>query len=449
MQAVAAAIYCRISRDHDGLRAGVERQEADCRAECVRRSWMVTDVYVDNDVSAYTGKARPGYASMLTALASGTSNAVVAWHNDRLHRSPAELEDFISLVEGTKAKVAIVTGGDYDLTTPEGRLAARIVGAVARKESEDKSRRLRRKHLELAQQGKAPTGKSRLGFGFGNDGEAEQIRGAVRHVLSGGSLRSIAQMWKCQPRKVRDVLLSGRIAGLREHRGALYPAEWPAIVDREDWEEVRAILIARTRKPEDVARKYLLSGLAHCGLCGQTLIARNGYACPPTTEPGRAGCGKIRVQKDGPEAVVSDVVLRALANAGVATDEAQESEEVLTARAELPELERRLAELEDHFVDGTMDLALFERLRSRLLGRLEDVRAVLADAATGRHAVPPPDRSCLQESWEEWTLEQRRSFVKLVVGDVRIQPARRGVNRFDSSRVQVFDRAGVLVAPGG
>jgi site-specific DNA recombinase len=448
MSTAAAAIYCRISRDHDGLRAGVDRQEVDCRAECERRGWTVTEVYADNDVSAYTGKARPGYNLMLTALASGTSNAVVAWHNDRLHRSPAELEDFISLVERTGAKVAIVAGGDYDLTTPDGRLAARIVGAVARKESEDKSRRLRRKHLELAQQGKAPTGSARLGFGFGSDKEAEQIRHAVRHVLSGGSLRSIAQAWECQPRKVRDILLSGRIAGMRDHRGALYPAEWPAIVDREDWEEIRAILQARTRKPQDLARKYLLAGLAHCGLCGQTLIARNGYVCPPTTDPGRSGCGKIRVQKEGSEAVVTGVVLQALADAGVANEEPEESEEVQTARVELPEVERRLAELEDRYVDGGLELALFERLRSRLLIRVEDLRAMLADAAVTRQVMPAPRQDCMEQSWVEWTLEQRRSFVKLVIGDVRIQSARRGVNRFDPSRVQVFDKAGTMVAPG-
>ena len=448
MTAVAAAIYCRISRDHDGLRAGVDRQEADCRAECERRGWTVTGLYADNDVSAYTGKARPGYNRLLTALASGTSNAVVAWHNDRLHRSPAELEDFISLVERTETRVAIVTGGDYDLTTPDGRLAARIVGAVARKESEDKSRRLRRKHLELAQQGQAANGNSRIGFGFGNDEEAEQIRQAVHHVLSGGSLRSIAQTWECQPRKVRDILLSGRIAGLREHRGALYPAQWPAIVDREDWEEVRAILTARTRKPEDLVRKYLLAGLAHCGLCGQTLIARNGYVCPPTTDPGRAGCGKIRVQKEGPEAVVTGVVLRALTDAGVATQELEESEEVLTARAELPAVERRLAELEDRYVDGGLELALFERLRSRLLARVENLHAILAGAAAARPVMSAPSQDCVEESWVEWTLEQRRSFVMLVVGDVRIHSARRGVNRFDPSRVQVFDKAGALIAPG-
>ncbi len=61
-------------------------------------------------------------------------------------------------MERTRVHLAVVTGGDYDLTSPDGRLSARIVGAVARKESEDRSRRVRRKHLELAEQGK-PAGQ--------------------------------------------------------------------------------------------------------------------------------------------------------------------------------------------------------------------------------------------------------------------------------------------------
>lgn len=82
---------------------------------------------------------------------AGDIDAIVTWHNDRLHCSRKELEAFIDLVERTGVRFAAVTGGDYDLTTPDSRLAARIVGAVARKESEDRSRPVRGKHLERAE----------------------------------------------------------------------------------------------------------------------------------------------------------------------------------------------------------------------------------------------------------------------------------------------------------
>lgn len=81
--------------------------------------------------------------------------------------------------------MAVVTGGEYDLTTPEGRFTARIVGAVARKESEDRSRRARRKHLELAEQGR-PAGQ--LGWGVRSHAERELVREAASRLLGGQGL---------------------------------------------------------------------------------------------------------------------------------------------------------------------------------------------------------------------------------------------------------------------
>ena len=56
-------------------------------------------VFADNDVSAYSGKPRPGYRDMLAALERGAATAVLTWHTDRLRRSPAELEDHVTVCE--------------------------------------------------------------------------------------------------------------------------------------------------------------------------------------------------------------------------------------------------------------------------------------------------------------------------------------------------------------
>ena len=132
---VRAGIYTRISWDPAGQRAGVERQRVDCEALCADRGWEIAHYFEDNDRSAY-GRNRPAYEGLLAAVEERRLGAVVTWHNDRLHRSPRELEAFIDLVERRGVRMAVVSGGDYDLTTPEGRFTARIVGAVARKESE-------------------------------------------------------------------------------------------------------------------------------------------------------------------------------------------------------------------------------------------------------------------------------------------------------------------------
>ena len=114
----SAALYARISDDKEGAGLGTARQLADCRELAEKRGWTVAREYEDNDYSAFSGRKRPGYRHMLADVASGTVNAVVAWHTDRLHRSPVEFEEFIALIEQHHVQVEVVNGGMLDLVNP-------------------------------------------------------------------------------------------------------------------------------------------------------------------------------------------------------------------------------------------------------------------------------------------------------------------------------------------
>lgn len=189
----------------------------------------------------------------------------------------------------------MVSGGDYDLTTPDGRFAARIVGAVARKESEDRSRRVRRKHLELAERGK-PAGQ--VGWGVLTDDERALVREAAERVLAGHGLMTITKDWNRRgipgatgpwtAKTLRKVLPSARIAGLREHGidrsgkvlGALSPAVWEGAIDRKMWDHVRSVLLNPQRLTTvGTPTRYLLTGLIFCGVCGGRMQARRRDAC--------------------------------------------------------------------------------------------------------------------------------------------------------------------------
>ena len=61
--------------------------------------WEVHDTYVDNDMSAWSGKARPEYQRLCEDIKAGTVDGLVVWHADRLHRHPRELEDFMALID--------------------------------------------------------------------------------------------------------------------------------------------------------------------------------------------------------------------------------------------------------------------------------------------------------------------------------------------------------------
>jgi len=157
---VRAAVYVRISQDKTGARAGVERQEDDCRVLADRLGWTVTRVYADNDISAYSGKPRPDYKLMLDDIAAGQIDAVLAWHPDRLHRSPKELEHYIDVCEAARIPTHTEQAGNWDLSTPAGRMVARQIGAVSRYESEHKSQRVKAARVQSAcgMAGCGPTG---------------------------------------------------------------------------------------------------------------------------------------------------------------------------------------------------------------------------------------------------------------------------------------------------
>jgi DNA invertase Pin-like site-specific DNA recombinase/cytochrome c553 len=283
-----AAIYLRQSSDPTGAQLGVSRQREDCTKLCEAKGWAWAE-YVDNDTSATKRKPRPAYQEMLTDIRNGAIGAVVVWHMDRLHRQPMELEEFINLADAKGVALATVTG-DVDLSTDTGRLVARITGAVARAETERKVARMTRRYRQDAEAGKPhPT---RTAFGYTrqqqlDERESAAVRKAYADVLAGASLGGIATAWNAQgftsgrgkqwdATGVRVVLLNARNAGLRSHHGEIVAqGTWPAIVDRDTFDTVTALLrnpgrrIGATR-----GRKYLLSGLALCGKCGKTVGSR-------------------------------------------------------------------------------------------------------------------------------------------------------------------------------
>ena len=285
----ATVIYARISQDRAGEGLGVKRQLADCRAEAERRGWPVVEEYVDDDVSAYSGKARPNYRRMLEAIREGQADAVVVWHLDRLHRRPIELEEFVQTCTRAGLTDVVTLHGDVNLANGDGLLMARLMAAVAANESDAKSRRSRRKMLELAQNGQ-PHGGGFRPFGFNddrrtlNEAEADVIHALATRLLAGESLASLTRwvhdsevttvtgkQWRTPT--LRNLLASPRIAGLREHQGQVVgPAVWPPIITAQQHAQILALFSDPKRRIVRSPRRYLLSGIVRCGKCGGKMV---------------------------------------------------------------------------------------------------------------------------------------------------------------------------------
>ena len=257
-----AAVYARISLDRSGDAAGVERQVADAEALIAARGWGADGRFVDNDRSAYDGKARPEWTKLLEALADGTIDSVVAWSTDRLYRRTRDQLELMEAVRLAGGVVATVKDGDVDPASAEGRMRMGILANVAEFESARKAERVARAAEARAAAGR-PHGRPSFGWKLDPAGEwiidhaaAGLIREASKRVLIGESPGSIVADWNEQglptPARattwthhtLRKLLRRPANAGLRVHRGKVAgPATWPQLLDVETWEAVVARLL--------------------------------------------------------------------------------------------------------------------------------------------------------------------------------------------------------------
>jgi site-specific DNA recombinase len=447
-----SAVYARQSLDRSGEGAAIDRQVADCQRIADQRGWVVVETITDNDMSASTGKPRPGYQRLLSMMRSRSVDAIVVWHVDRLTRRLVDLEEVISICETTGVRLATVTG-DIDLGTDTGRMLARILASVARGEVERKGIRQRRANEQRATGGHM--GWTRRPFGYDRqdgavvvvDREAEALEKAAEFLLAGGTLASAVRVldereltttagkpWNVT--SLRRALLNPRYSGRVTYNGADVAAgTWPVILPAEVQERLAERLRdVRRRVQQGTQPKYLLSGLARCGRCGGVMFATTmknrgtpymGYRC--------ISCYLSR-RLDLVDEVVEGVVVARLSRPDAASLFA-EDEDVPALRSEAGELRRRRDDLAGLLADGLLSAsAVRERSQglTQKINAIEDrISSVLGESPVA--ALTSADD--VSSAWEAMPLRDRKQVVDLLM-TVTILPAGKG-QRFDPEQVQI------------
>lgn len=455
-------IYTRISSDDEDTRLGVARQERECRTLADTRGWTVAHVYTDNDISAADpSKGRPAYRQLLADMENGLVEAIVVWDLDRLHRRPKELEHFFEVWDASGQPELANVGGDVDLTTPQGRMVARLKGAVGAYEVEQTTRRIRAKHLELAQSGKVAGGGYRP-FGYERDNitvnpvEARVVGECVDRLLHGESLRSVCRWLDgegvrttagkvFQPYALRRMVTSARIAGYREHpQAGRVKAEWDGIIDIETLERIRSVIRdpnRRTWRPGPTPL-ILQGGLAVCGECGTRLfgapdkrLRRHAYRC--MRRPGQSGCGTVHILADLLEGWVQEQFFTGLADG---LGDAQQR--VSAQRPDLAELldgitadEQQLERLGVDYANQEIPDLTFRAAVKTLQGRLAERRRTLA-AWEVRDDAPPPTL----EQWSTAPPEVKRRVLGRYLDAVKVHRAGLPRNRFQPERITIVWR---------
>ena len=482
-------IYARISQDRTGddeqHAPAIDRQLEDCR-KIVRKEGTLVGEYIDNGISAYSGKPRPAYKKLIADIQNSSINAVAVYHLDRLHRSPKELEHFVEVAQKHNVKVT-TANGVVGLDTDDGLFQARILTAVSAKESGDKSRRVKRANLQAAREGRVRFSNSTTKRPFGwnldnktlNKKEAALLRAASKRLMQGDSLSAITREWNAKGVKtslgnewsytaLKSSLTAPRMAALVQysHHGDKRPmldrilrnddgspvrGQWESILDEETYYRLLTVLTDPSRRTNHVqkqGRRYLLTGgLAICGACGKDIAARprehgdgtshRSYGCSD-----RRGCG-IRQSAEVLEDYIRDSVIDRVCSADFSRilAESSETDNARDLVSELESVQATLNELDDSYFDGDIPKDRYERQKERQEERSARIRAKLAK--TQRSQVMsgvPRTKKRLRDEWDLHGLAWQRALVSSVVKEVVVKPIGRGSNEFNPERIKIVWR---------
>src|SRR3954453_3799017 len=448
-----AAIYARLSKDRSGLSDSVDLQMREAAAHAAAEGWGACLVYSDSDISAsrYTTRPRPGYLALVDAIERGDVEVVIVTEMTRLYRRLEELLELIRLAERTKLrKIAVTDGSGYNLSTGEGIFNAVSAVNTAMLESRKIPDRVKRKHRSRAEAGLHNGGSRRYGYEIDGmtvrESEAEIIRECIERSIAGEPAYLITKdlnqrevptaygkRWRTP--NLQRLLLSDRIAGVRNHNGMKHVARWPAITTPEAQERVRVTWSVRKPRPgrQRGTRSYLLTGFAYCFKCGGALRG-NGrtlkgkyyrrYSCKVMNDQSvEVGCGGTYRNADALEAWVVESVLHRFDSpeVGLALAGPNEEDEIGQIVTDIEFHNRKLDDFVDDYASGLLNREQLARAKGRTEAELNALRKRLSRTQSRQIAMRLPDRP-LRDVWDSMNIEWKRSVIQLLVRQVTVKP---------------------------
>lgn len=450
-----AAIYLRQSKTREGSES-LDTQEEVCREALTRLGFEVVRVLREPpSTSGYKnrGRSRKKFKILLEGFRDGRWQMVMAYKTDRLSRGGGP--GWAPLLE------AIETAGldlDRAVATPSGFLSEFEIGIRAtmdREESKKLSERMHDVAGRKAAQGK-PHG-SRRPYGYMEnqldlcEPEVAVLHEMAERVLTGHSYKEVAywlnecgvkttegKLW--YPITVRNLLTRTRYVGVREYEGERYEGIWTPVFDPETWERLQLTIQLRKEAAGNVprARRYLLTGIAHCGRCGMPLNGttkrdnpkrplRRTYQCRVTGDTQRTrGCGGVTRNADALEDWIERIIVGDLDSGRLLEILSVERPDALAIKHVIDERNAqrvRLDGLVDDYATGLLKRAQFERAKKTAESELLRLERDLT-RLTSLHSVfgMLPEGKSVREAWDEEPEDWRRTLIATLIERIVVDP---------------------------
>jgi len=356
-----------------------------------KEDWSVVETYKDAGISA-KNMNRPEFSRMMQDIDQRKIDVILCTKLDRLFRNT---RDFLNTSDELEKKgiTFVCLEGSIDTSTPAGRVFSTMRAAFAQFERETTAERVRDVMRSRAEQGKWNGGITPYGYSskdkllIVNDKEAKVVMDIYNSYLLNRSIRKTVHKFNADGKRTRDNDLwtltsikrmlknpcyygaltyskrshsySGELK--RNDKHILSMGKHPAIVSRELFDKVQAIIQQQTKTAPRSNAKYMLTGIVYCGICGarmhgmktgRTRIKHTYYRCSGHSQKGKCQCSGNGIRVDTLEPAIIDSLKNLSINKGrlkellvESADTNDKSSDV--RRGRLKPLENKLAMCED------------------------------------------------------------------------------------------------------
>ena len=478
-----AAIYARVSSEKQETDLSISAQLKALREHATRNGYEMVREFVDEAESGRTS-ARPAFRELISMARrpSKPFDVILVWKYSRFARSREDSIVFKTMLRKNGVQVLSISEPFED--TPTGRLLEAIIESLDEFYSANLGEEVTRGMRESASRGfyvssLTPYGYRKIKV---KDGTKERtkleldlhqspvVARIFKKVLEGNGLTEITKDLNREgiagPRGkgwgkttihqlLANEVYTGTLVWCRTciHKLPVIRVEnaWPAIVDRDTFDKVQALLKNRAPAqvhPRRVASRYLLSGLAKCGYCGKALIgleAKGGqfsyYVCGTLIKKGAGSCQARYLNSEKFEGLVINKIKQhilteqnlrevvRLVNEEMDNVAKEYREGLDTISDEIGNINCRLERLYDALETGKLGLEdlgpRIQQLKHRqkqLQARKWELEALLpvrqAELASLETVTSYVDdlRTLLNES----SLAERKSFIRSFVKEVRV-----------------------------
>ncbi len=283
---IRCAIYTRKSSE-EGLEQSfnsLDAQREACEAYIKSQQhegWLLLGKHYDDGGYSGGNTERPALRQLMADLQAAKVNIVVVYKVDRLTRSLADFAKIIEQFDKHGVSFVSVTQ-QFNTTTSMGRLTLNVLLSFAQFEREVTGERIRDKIAASKKKGMWMGGTVPLGYISNgdhklvvNEAEADHVRRIFNEFLRAGSVQKLQETLRANDIRSRNgnhffrgplytILRNPHYLGLIKHKKLTYPGEHPAIIDRETWGKVQALLngnIQGERRKARATKESLFTGM--------------------------------------------------------------------------------------------------------------------------------------------------------------------------------------------